>query len=56
MARTHDKTMFQKSIKREHKKQKDLIFHVEDIKSFYEIAKHYIIKISMWEKIKLFLT
>lgn len=56
MARTHNKTMLQKSRKRDKKKQKELIDNVNDKKCFNEIAKHYTIKISLCEKIKLFLT
>jgi len=55
-ARTHDKQMFLVSKKREDKRKQHLKDSLNDSKYFYELSKHYIIKISQWEKIKLFVS
>jgi len=47
-ARTHDKEMFLISKKREPKKQEEMKNNLHDSKYFYELSKHYIIKISLW--------
>ena len=46
--------MFSKSEKNEKIKQEEMKSNIDNTKYFYELSKHYIIKISLWQKTKLF--